>query len=254
MRLSDRWHKKSRVAQSSLILVKKNRCNNNEYRIALTRLMREKRYQQHGAQPSSSMILHAGCFSEWCRPALFSLSPANNDDDDDDETDLVVPHSRRFYWQLLTTASRHWTTSVNDIHVTVILSSANRATRSSSRDISHVGSDKVCHLPRSDNRRLSIDYRFSSDNSPRSGPRAEISRSNVLLRQLLDTAAHNALFCRIIFLYDTPLVEYFNRQIYQCPNALITTVILLRRRIIIVLLIFFVYNMYGNSDVFFFLR
>lgn len=56
--------KKSRVAQSFLILVKKGRCNNNEYGIALTRLMREKRYQQHGAQPSFSMILHAGCFSE----------------------------------------------------------------------------------------------------------------------------------------------------------------------------------------------
>lgn len=124
--------------------------------MTLTSLMREERYQQHGAQPSSSMILHAGCFSKWCGPALFSLSPANNDDDDDDdEIDLVVPHSRRFYWQLLTTASRHWT-SVNDIHVTVILSSANRATRSSSRDISHVDSDKVCHLPRGDNRRLSI--------------------------------------------------------------------------------------------------
>jgi len=61
-------------------------------RIVLTRQMREERYQgQHGAQPSSSMILHAGCFCERYRAALFS--PSSSADDDDDETDLVVPHS-----------------------------------------------------------------------------------------------------------------------------------------------------------------
>jgi len=85
------------------------------------------------------MILHTGYFCERYRTALFlpfsdSLYDSDNDngnannddddddDDDDDETDLVVSHSPFFYWQLLTAASRHWTTSVNDVHITVILS------------------------------------------------------------------------------------------------------------------------------------
>lgn len=59
------------------------------------------------------------CLCERCRAALFSPSRADDDDDDaDDEND---PHSRRFYRQLLTTASRHNTTS-GYVHVTVILS------------------------------------------------------------------------------------------------------------------------------------
>jgi len=68
--------------------------------------MREERYQgQHGAQPSSSMILHTGYFCEWYQTILFLSCSANdgnndngnNNDDDDDETDFVVSHSPFFY-------------------------------------------------------------------------------------------------------------------------------------------------------------
>jgi len=70
------------------------RSRRNEYRIALTRLMREERYQgQHGAQPPSSMILHAGCFHERYRTTtLFSLF-SDDGNDNDNKTDLVVSHS-----------------------------------------------------------------------------------------------------------------------------------------------------------------
>lgn len=96
--------------------------------------MRKERYHgQHDAQPSSSMILHVEYFYEPDRSSLFLFSSTNdvdndydndNDDDDDadDKTDLVVSHSSLFYWQLLTAASRHWITSMNNVHIIVILS------------------------------------------------------------------------------------------------------------------------------------
>jgi len=132
--------------------------------------MREERYQgQHDAQPSSSMILHAGYFYERYRMALFLRSSTNDDattmttttTTTTMTTDLVVLYSPLFYWQLLTAASRHWTISVNDVHITVILSYLiAHTTRLLQYVVSHVDSDRVYHLSRGDNRWLLVDYCF----------------------------------------------------------------------------------------------
>lgn len=168
--LSNSWRKISRAARSSWDSYGKNWRNNNKYKTVLTCLMREERYQgQHDAQPSSSMILHAGYFYERYRIALFLPSSTNDDattmitttTTTTMTTDLVVLYSPLFYWQLLTAASRHWTISVNDVHITVILSYLiAHTTRLSQYVVSHIYSDRVYHLLRGDNRRLLVDYCF----------------------------------------------------------------------------------------------
>lgn len=91
-------------------------------------------------------------------------------------TKLISSHSPLFYWQLLTAvASRNWTTSMNDVHVTVILLYLiAHTTHLSPRDASHVDSDKV--HPFAPRRQSSTGSRllFSSYNYPRLRPRTNL--------------------------------------------------------------------------------
>lgn len=196
------------------------------------------------------MILHAGCFSERCRPALFSLSPANNDDDDDDETDHVMPRSLA---SLLLTVTHYSIPALNNIrkrhtrhrHSLV----ANRATRSSSR-VYHMSTPirfAICPAVTIVDCRSIIVFPLITLRDR--GQRAQTFEIECSFQTSLDSAARCSSFCRDIFLYDTILVEYSNEStnlsVLECfdndphtPHIYEWT--------IIVLLIFFVCNMYDN--------
>lgn len=127
--------------------------------------MREERYQvQHGAQPSSSMILHAGIFANGIG-RLCSHPPA-----DDDETDLVAALVAFIdsYSLLHPGVARHPYTYTSPS----FSRNQSRTPLALCRDTSHVGFDKVRRRPRSDNRRPIVNYCFLTDGYGRSRSRA----------------------------------------------------------------------------------